>query len=212
MSDTRSGLPSDSNYFPTVSDLTGTENIYLSLFLSQAKKGALEYLLHESLPQPSMSLKQNNNLFGNITENNNNLKRINQSILSQQKIVSNPSPAVLSERPNLVDAVTKSLQRRDYDKAAEETIVLYNLPEVNSTTATTSLDQILSTLNLTRNTIRQNNRMGPVMPDENGRSRPLEIVLPSAIDQRAVMSNAPLLKRTVVFVNRKFCWEERLTE
>ena len=157
------------------------------------------------LSQPSQSLKQNNTLLGNITEDNNTPQRVNQSILSLQKPFSSRSPAVVSDQPNLIDAVTKSLEQRDYDKAAEETIVLDSVPEVNSTASTTNLDQVLSILKVPRITIRQNKRLGPVSPDNNAIPRPLEIVLPSAFDRRAVMSNAPLPKGTGVFVKRKVC-------
>ena len=95
------------------------------------------------------------------------------------------------------------LEQRDYDKAEE--MIVYNVPEVNSTASTANLDQVHSILKVS-STIRQNKRLGPVSPDSNVRPRPLEIVLSSAFDRRTLMSNA--------VAGRNWCYleEEALLE
>ena len=128
MSDTSSCLRSDSNYYPTVSEHKGAENVDLRVFLSKAKKATFECLPRETLSHFSQFLKQNNTLLCIITEKNNTLQRANRSILSLRKPICSPSPDVVPDPPSLIDAVSKILEPRDYDKAAEETIVLYNVP------------------------------------------------------------------------------------
>lgn len=212
MSETRSRLPSDSSYYPTVSELLSTDPVDLGTFVAKAKKTTLECLLRETLSQLTQSLKQNSTLLERITENSNVLNHLNQSIVNLRKADTLSETETVPIQPKLIDAVTKSLEQRDYDKEADVTLVFYNVPEHDSNTSPTDIDKVLATLKVPSDKIKQRKRLGPANTDKNARPRPLEIVLTTVFDRRAALSNAPLLKGSGVFVKRKLCWKERLKE
>ena len=123
MSDPRNSIASDNNYYPTVAELLNSPNSDLTSFLSKAKKVTLECLLRETLSQLNDADKQNEQLITCWDENKRCLQQLQNSVTEIGKTSPNIISAT-SEPAVWADVVKKSLDERDYDKAASETVVL----------------------------------------------------------------------------------------
>ena len=113
----------------------------------------------------------------------------------------------------------KSLDERDYDKAASETVVFYNIADhSDDIPITQQLEPFLKTLEIPSSVVKCAKRLGERKAGQNKKSsvpsrpRPIEVCLNSVFDKRLLMSNVSKLKSTAVFVKPKLCWKDRLIE
>ena len=218
MSDPRNRIASDNNYYPTVAELLNTSNSDLTSFLSKAKKATLECLLRETLSQLNDAKKQNEQLITCWDENKRCLQQLQNSVTE----IGKTSPKIISETSEpavWADVVKKSLDERDYDKAASETVVFYNIADhSDDIPITQQLEPFLKTLEIPSSVVKCARRLGERKAGQNKKSsvhsrpRPIEVCLNSVFDKRLLMSNVSKLKSTAVFVKPKLCWKDRLIE
>ena len=106
----------------------------------------------------------------------------------------------------------KTLDERDYDSKAQETIVLYNIPESSTPHEDPNVQTFCEKLKIAPSRIKNLSRLGKFKPESTARPRPVEIQLTSSYDRRITLSNAFLLKGTKIFVRPKLCWKDRIKE
>ena len=134
-------LPFHYSHYLTVSKLLGVEGTDRTTFLSKAEKVTLESLLSETLSQLLQSLKRKSTFLSNLSENNKTLHNFNQATLGLQNFSSgtNGSPTTTpltgDNQTLVVKAITQSVELPGYNKAADETIVSYNVPQSGPTNA-----------------------------------------------------------------------------
>ena len=132
------------------------------------------------------------------------LRPIKTNTLRQNKYTSSSSWS---------DVVKKSLDEHDYDVAASQTVVLYNVKEGNLDNATEhETSEILNSIQISPNIVVNSSRLGKKRPDPGAKPRPIEIKLNSVYDKRLLMANAYMLKGTGVFVKPKLIWRDRQKE
>ena len=117
-----------------------------------------------------------------------------------------------SQQTNYADAVKRTLDERDYDIKAEETIVLFNIAEATSSHDDSNVQTLCDKLKIVPEKIKNIVRLGKRKPEASARPRPVEIQLASSYDRRITLSNCHLLKGTKVFAKPKLCWKDRLIE
>ena len=171
-------LPSNSKYYLNVTELLGADRTDLINFLSKARKASLELFLRENLSQLSQSLKQNSIMLANLSENNRTLLHLKQSIQNlKPDFAANSSTDVtcMQQPSTLVEAFTKSLEQKGYDKVAVETFVFHKVFETSNRLNTKS--EVEHVLKVAKTSIKQFKCLGPTNTDNNARPRPLEVVL-----------------------------------
>ena len=169
------------------------------------KKSTLECLLRESLSQLGECKKQ----FGGVlSETAQTVKPIEQKLATSEtdRQITNSNQPLL-----YADAIKKTLDERDYDSKAQETIVLYNIPE-SSTPMKIQMCKLFEKLKIAPSRIKNLSRLGKFKPESTARPRPVEIQLTSSYDRRITLSNAFLLKGTKIFVKPKLSWKDRIKE
>ena len=118
---------------------------------------------------------------------------------------------VPQQQSTLVEAFNKSLEQGNYDKLADETLVLHTVPETsNGLSAKHNVEYVLTTLKVAETSIKQRKGLGSPNTD-NARLRPLELVLSSVFDRRTALANALLLKGSGIFA-KKLSRKDRLKE
>ena len=100
----------------------------------------------------------------------------------------------------------------NYDSKAQETIVLYNIPESSKPHEDPSVQTFCEKLKIVPSKIKNLARLGKFKPESSARPRPVEIQLSSTYDRRITLNNSFLLKGTKIFVKPKLCWKDRLKE
>ena len=218
MSDPRNWIASDNNYYPTVAELLNTPNSDLTSFLPKAKMALLESLLHETLSQLKDAKEQKEQLITCWDENKRCLQQLQNSVTE----IGKTSPKILSETSEpavWADVVKKSLDQRDYDQAASETVVFYKVADYSDDIPITQqLEPFLKTLVISSSVVKCAKRLGERKTGQNkissvtSRPRPIEVCLNSVFDKRLFMSNVSKWKSTAVFVKPKLCWKDRLIE
>ena len=110
------------------------------------------------------------------------------------------------------DAIKKTHDERDYDNKAQETIVLYNIPESSTPHEDANVQTFREKLKIAPSKIKNLSGLGIFKPKSTARPRPVEIQLTSSHDRRIILNNAFLLKGTKNFVKPKLCWKDRIQE
>ena len=154
MSDLRSRIVSDDNYYPTVAELLNTPNSDLTSFLSKAKKATLECLLREILSQLKDAKKQNEQMVTCWDENNCCLQQLQNSVTE----IGKTSPKILSETSEPAvwpDVVRKSLDETDYNKEASKNVVFYSIADhSDDIPITQQLDPFSKTLEIPSSVVK----------------------------------------------------------
>ena len=162
--------------------------------------------------------KQNEQLRTCWDENKRCLQQLQNSVTE----IGKTSPKIRSETSEpavWVDVVKKSLNERDYDKAASKTVVFYNVADhSDDIPITQQLDPFLQTLEIPSSVVKCSKRLGERKAGQNktssvpSRPHPIEVCLNSVFDKRLLMSIVSQLKITAVFAKPQLCWSDRLIE
>ena len=106
----------------------------------------MECLLRETLPQLNNAKKQNEQLITCSDENKRCLRQLQNSVTEIGK-TSPKNKSETSEPAVWADVVKKSLDERDFHKAASETVVFYNIADnSDDNPITQQLDPFFKTL------------------------------------------------------------------
>ena len=159
MSDPRNRIASE-NFYPTVAELLNTPNSDQTSFLSKATEATLGCLLRETLSQLNDAKKQNEQLITCWDENKRCVQQLQISVIE----IGKTSPKIISETSEpavWADVVKKSLDERDYDKAASEAVVFYNIADhSDDIPITQQLDPFLKTLEIPSSVVKCAKRLG----------------------------------------------------
>ena len=149
---------------------------------------------------------------GIISETSQAVKSIERKLVNIEPGALNHQGLSSTQHTNYADAVKRTLDERDYDIKAEETIVLFNFAEVTSSQDDSNVQTLCDKLKIVPEKIKNIVRLGKGKPEASARPRPVEIQLASRYDRRITLSNCHLLKGTKVFAKPKLCCKDRLIE
>ena len=79
----RTRLPSDKNYHPTIAELLTVEPAELSSFTGRSNKATLERLLREALSQLADAKAQNNGLVQRLASNESKFEEIKEVVINK---------------------------------------------------------------------------------------------------------------------------------
>ena len=149
---------------------------------------------------------------GIISETAQAVKSIERKLVNIEHGALNHQGLSSSQHTNYADAVKRTLDERDYDIKAEETIVLFNIAEAKSSQDDSNVQTLCDKLEIVPEKINNVVRIGKRKLEASARPRPVEIQLGSSYDRRITLSNCHLLKGTKEFAKPKLCWKDRLIE
>ena len=179
MTEHRNRLTSSRDYYPTISELLAAAPNELSIFTSKAKKSTLECLLRGTLSQLNDCKKKSETSSGIISETAQAVKSIERKLVNV-KPGANHQGMSSSQHTNYADAVKRTLDKRDYDIKAEETIVLFNIAEAMSSQDDSNVQTLCDRLKIVPEKIKNIVRLGKRKPEASARLRPVEIQLASS--------------------------------
>ena len=195
------------DYCPSVNELLSADSEQFRCLTGKLTKEWLLFLLRDTVEHLKQA-KLSNSLFS-IDSKLDEFKGCLRSSSPNQ----NNYTSTFTSSSSWSDVVKKSLNEHDYDVAASQTVVLYNVKEGNLDNATEhETSEILNSIQISPNIVVNSSRLGKKKPDPTAKQRLIEIKLNSVYEKRLLMANAYMLKGTVVFVKPKLNWRDRQKE
>ena len=187
------------DYYPSVNKLLSADPEQFRGLTGKLTKEWLVFLLKDTVEHLKQA-KSSNSLSSSIDSKLDEVKACLRSSSPNQ----NNYTSTFTSSSCWSDVVKKSLDEHDYNVAASQTVVLYNVKEGNLDNATEhETSEILNSIQISPNIVVNSSRLGKKRPDPAAKPRPIEIKLNSVYDKRLLMANAYMLKGTGVFVKPK---------
>ena len=149
-------------------------------------------------------VKYSNSLFSSNNQKLDDIKSVCSSPIASSPQVSPSSPTSWS------DFVKKSLNEHDYDVAAADCVLLFNVEErAYDNLGERAAKEVLNTSKVSSNVVVRANRLGKTNTNKDSKPRPIELKLTSINDKKLIMSKVSLLKGSGNFVKTKLTWNDR---
>ena len=194
------------DYYPSIGELLEAGPDQFRLLTGKLTKDWLIFLLKDTVEHLKQA-KYSNSLFSSINQKLDDIKSVCSSPIASNPQVSPSSPTSWS------DVVKKSLNEHDYDVAAADCVLLYNVEErAYDNLGEKAAKEVLNTLKVSSNVVVRANRLGKTNTNKDSKPRPIEVKLTSINDKKLLMSKVSLLKGSGIFVKPKLTWNDRQKE
>ena len=157
-------------------------------FTGKLTKGWLIFFLKDTVERLKQA-KYSNSLFSSIDQKLDDIKAV-----SSPPIASNPQVS-LSSPTSWTDVVKKSLNEHDYDVAAADCVLLYDVEErTDDNLGKKAVTEVLKNLNASSNVVVRAKRLGKTNPNKDFKPCLFEVKLISINDKKLIMSKVSQLK------------------